>query len=228
MYMDPQSKAMHPLARMEDELPPEFTSEEAKAFLLPHYKAPLKVLESWVQRGRLIRLKRGVYTSRRNFEPLRAAGSIAHPSYVSMETALSFYGFIPEQVHTILSVRDGRPFQHRVEDVLFVYHSQSRDLFAAGMTSIELRGHRMLFASKEKALLDALSLRKLTTRKLSAVDVYRFTLESFRLDEEFIMRQLASSKLKELAGLYRNRAPSLFAEAFEARARDCSWETVHE
>ena len=95
------------LEKMEKELPPEFEVENAFPFL-SKYKDPLKALSQLVKSGHLIRLRRGLYAFSSNFDRLSAAGKIYAPSYVSFETALSYYGMIPERVETIMSVTDKR------------------------------------------------------------------------------------------------------------------------
>ena len=53
--------------------------------------------------GDLIQLRRGLYATRRDLDPLVLATSIYGPSYVSFETALWYHGMIPEAVFEIVS-----------------------------------------------------------------------------------------------------------------------------
>jgi len=66
--------------------------------------------------GDLIRVKRGYYvlseSHRANpVHPYALAQSLVVGSYISMETALAFHGWIPEAVYTTVSVTPGRKSQ---------------------------------------------------------------------------------------------------------------------
>ena len=59
--------------------------------------------------GDIIRLKKGLYvasplTSRLKLSPFLLANHIYGPSYVSMQTALRYYGLIPEAVYSVQSM----------------------------------------------------------------------------------------------------------------------------
>ncbi|MEQ9434245.1 MAG: hypothetical protein RJQ02_00340 [Hyphomonas sp.] len=63
--------------------------------------------------GSLTRIRRGLYTLGEPFQkntphPFVVAQALMPESYVSFETALSHYGWIPEAVYTTSSVRPGR------------------------------------------------------------------------------------------------------------------------
>lgn len=203
---------------LRNSLPPEFTLSDAAQLLSPEFKAPEKYLESLVLKHKLIRLKRGLYVLAQDYEPLAAAGAIASPSYVSFETALAFYGLIPERSHSILSVIDGRALEHRVGDLLFLYRSQRRDLFAKGMSSVTLNHRNVLISSPEKALLDTLAEKRLKTAGLLPIDVFRFVCESLRIESDAVVK-MSVAKLKAMAKLYRNRAPLLLVQAIEEQKR---------
>ena len=79
-----------------------FSVEEAKFFLQKRYKAPLKALSAMEKSGEILRLRRGLYAFSEGFNPLAAACKVHGPSYVSFETALAYYGLIPERVHQII------------------------------------------------------------------------------------------------------------------------------
>ena len=62
--------------------------------------------------GDIIRLKKGLYvasprTSRMELSPFLLANHIYGPSYVSMQTALRYYGLIPEAVYSVQSMTTG-------------------------------------------------------------------------------------------------------------------------
>ena len=83
---------------------------------LPH--ATRAAVYAHVQRalksGEVIQLRRGLYhLSTSVFPALVSTEMLANliygPSYVSLESALSYHGWIPEAVHNCTSVTSGRP-----------------------------------------------------------------------------------------------------------------------
>jgi len=207
---------MH-LDDMRQNLPPEFSADEARQWLGTWYRAPLKALVSLEQTGDLVRLKRGVYGFRRGFEPLAAAASIHGSSYVSFETALAYHGMIPERTPTIMSVVDGRPATFDTPMGRFEYYSQARPLFALGMDLVFLNDRSCPMANREKALLDTLARAKLRAHTLEPQQVLAFVLDALRVDKA-AMEKLSVRKLCRLAALYRNWAPRHLAKALRDKA----------
>jgi len=76
------------------------------------YKEPRERINRLSKKGDLIRLKNGFYLiADRIAQGLpyeQIANLLYGPSYVSLEWALSFYGMIPERVHTVTSMCLGR------------------------------------------------------------------------------------------------------------------------
>lgn len=206
---------------LQDSLPPEFTAEEACELLAPHYRAPLKHLGLLQRSGEIIRLKRGLYVFANRFDALATANAIHGPSYISFETALAYYGLIPERVPTVLSVVDGRSASFATPVGLYQYHQQQRSLFALGMSMQRLETRSYLIATREKAVLDTLSRAQLKAAALSPTDVLAFALDSLRIDRE-MLQTLSPAKLSKMAISYRNLAPRKLAAALRANARSNS------
>jgi predicted transcriptional regulator of viral defense system len=113
-------------------------------------------LSRWVSAGRIQQLRRGLYTLAPPYQkvaphPFLVANAMVTGSYVSGQSALAFYGLIPEYVPVILSVATSRPakweggfhFRHIAPHLFFGYQS------------VELpQGQRAFVATPEKALLD--------------------------------------------------------------------------
>ncbi len=193
-------------------LPPIFEVSEAKALLSPHYRAPLKILAALEEDHAVIRLKRGTYAFLDGFDPLAATSLLHGPSYVSFETALGHYGMVPERVHQILAVVDGRSATFNTPVAQYVYRSQHRELFALGM-NLEVRTHDTLaIANREKALLDTLSSAKLQAAVSSPRQILEYVIDGLRVDEDALAR-LSLKKIDTMATLYRNHAPMRLAEA---------------
>lgn len=83
------------------------------------------------------------------------ANHIYEPSYISLETALRYYNFIPEIVPNItsISIRKTQYFNGKVAN--FYYRSISAEMFW-WYTIIQHRNHSIFIAEPEKAILDYL------------------------------------------------------------------------
>ena len=118
-------------------------------------------LSLWVKKGYLIRLKNGLYAFRREMEKVRGeevAFLLCQPSYLSLESALAWYGFIPEIVHvfTRVTARTTRSFENACGR--FIYRHVKAELFW-GYVEKKTEDHApFLLAEPEKALLDYLYL----------------------------------------------------------------------
>jgi len=115
-------------------------------------------LTRWARRGLLIPLRKGMYVFNahdrsREISELYIANQLYEPSYVSLETALSFYGIIPERVVRItsLSTRKTKTFVNPLGT--FVYRHVQPEAFR-GFVQIELGGVNVFMAEREKAIVD--------------------------------------------------------------------------
>ena len=120
-------------------------------------------LTRWVNSGRIYQLRRGLYSIAPPYQkikphPFLVANRLQRASYVSLQSALAFYGLIPEIVNITVSITAGRP--ERLETPLGIFefrHIKSNLLFGYQMT--DLGGQNALVATPEKALLDLLYLQ---------------------------------------------------------------------
>lgn len=106
------------------------------------------------------------------------ANRIYSPSYISLETALSYYGFIPEAVFAITSVstRKTRSFSTGYGEMIYK-HIHPRYFF--GFNLVEFEGFRFKIASPEKAVLDFLYLNP-GLRSSGDMEELRFNTEEVR------------------------------------------------
>jgi predicted transcriptional regulator of viral defense system len=142
-----------------------------------------------IRSGELIQLRRGLYATRRDINPHCLAASIYGPSYISYETALSYYGLIPDAVFEITSATLNRPKEFENAYGRFRYHTLSRKVYSVGVERITEFEIPFLIASPTKALCDRIALEP---GMRSMVDVKRWA-ELMRLDEsmEFDLEVLA-------------------------------------
>jgi predicted transcriptional regulator of viral defense system len=86
------------------------------------------------------------------------ANHIYGPSYVSMESALRYYGLIPEKVHTIRSMTANRSriFENPVGNFKYITVSDSYYSIGINQQSVENK-YTFLIATPEKALCDMIT-----------------------------------------------------------------------
>ena len=122
------------------------------------YANPLDKIKRDCDAGLLIRLNRGLYEDNPHAEPMFLAAPLLSPSYVSFETALSYYGLIPERVVSITSaslmVRKNKNFVNHFGR--YTYTDIPSEAFSLGTTHIVNGGYIARIATKEKALCDSL------------------------------------------------------------------------
>lgn len=146
--------------------------------LYPELKSAEKKVTWLEKQGYIIRLKRGFYVvnpehSRKALSSELIANHLYSPSYVSMSTALRYYGFIPEAVyvHQSMTVKHSRSFQTPIG--YYDYKYMSREAFSVGVRSVHKGDYAFLIASPEKALCDLIAnSSKVNLRYLKDVEVY--------------------------------------------------------
>ncbi len=201
------------LAQVRHLLPPVFNIAEIARFF-PEKAAPRKYCERLVEAGVLIRLKKGVYAFT-EVDALVVANYLAPCSYVSYETALSYYGMIPEFTPLIMSVSSVS--RHRVFSTTissYEYFHQSSELYAAGMDRVMLSEQLpLLIATPEKALCDTLDRRGERYHNKD-VGFIAGVLESLRLDND-TLAGLDRLHIAELADLYTSLGATLLLQYLE-------------
>lgn len=107
--------------------------------------------------GELISLRRGLYASRRDFDPRCLAGPIYGPSYVSFETALEWHGMIPEGVAEIISATPKRTAAFENDFGRFRYLTIPMAVYPVGILRVTESDMPFLIASPTKALVDRIA-----------------------------------------------------------------------
>jgi hypothetical protein len=165
-----------------------------------------------VSEGYVIKIQKGFYTFQKTCDRFLIANKIYAPSYISFETALSFYGLIPERVETTYSVTQNRPCKHETSQGYYVYRSQNISLYSMGMSMEKIGNYSVLIANKEKALLDSISQHDLKAKDYTAQDLLAYVVNSMRIDLEDL-KSMSLKKINKLAYSYRNHAPRQLYEA---------------
>ena len=131
----------------------------------------------------VVRVHRGLYCLagkylRQKADPLVLAQRIHGPSYISLETALSYHGGIPEAVYAITSVSLDRSRQFDTPLGHFSFTRVPQRTFYVEVARIEKEaGGSFLLASPLKALADYVHVHKQNWTSARAV------VESLRVEE---------------------------------------------
>ena len=146
---------------------------------------------AWLEKqGYVIRLKRGLYVvspkySGKMLSTELIANHLYAPSYISMSTALRYYGLIPEAVYVnqSMTIKHSRHFQTPIGN--YDYKYISREAFPVGLRSLQKGDYAFLIASPEKALCDLIAnSSKVYLRYMK--DVENYLEHDIRMDmEEF-------------------------------------------
>lgn len=175
----------------------------------------------WLEKhDEIIRLKRGLYVvnpeiTGKALSTELMANHIYAPSYVSMSTALRYYGLIPEAVYETqsMTVKHARNFDTSYGR--FSYLFISRESFHIGVRSVNNGDFAFMIASPEKALCDliantsGLNLRYIKEAKRYLEEDIRFDMDGFKkLDpsvfEEYSTVGKKSDSIKTIIKLLRN------------------------
>lgn len=162
--------------------------------LLQDYKRPFDKIAELTRQGYLIQVKRGLFIPGPKSlvaapENLLLANHIWGPSYVSSDTALSYWGLIPERVYETLSMTTTIAKAYQTPVGRFRYIRLPLPYYSFGIQRVELASRQLtLIADKEKALCDKI------------VSTHRFVLRSVKQARAYLSDDLRITKesLREL------------------------------
>lgn len=152
------------------------------------------------KKGVILSIKKGLYIVGPDLnvdqkpEPFLLANHILGPSYVSVETALSYHGLIPERIYEIASMTTQAPRKFNTPLGTFTYTRLPLPYYAFGIRSEKLADDQYaMVASPKKALFDKI----ITTSGLlfrSRKSAKEFLHENMRMDED-ALRQLNTKEM---------------------------------
>ncbi len=169
--------------------------------LLQDYRRPYDKINELVKQNILTQVKRGVFipgpqSSIQGPEKLLLANHLWGPSYVSSDSALSYWGLIPERVYETLSMTTNLAKTYKTPAGRFRYIRLPLPYYSFGIQSVELASRQMaLIAGKEKSLCDKI----VTTSglKLRSVKQTReYLTEDLRISKENL-REINSSLISD-------------------------------
>ena len=178
-----------------------------------NYSDPFNKISSEVRKNNIIKLKRGLYETDKNSDPFTIANILLSPSYISFETALAFYGMIPERVYAIKSAsfKKNKKKEYKNYFGLFLYQDINPNAYPYDIDDIEIDGVKVLIASKEKALLDLLSVLSPRNNKKELLELL---FDDLRIDE-VVFNELDVNKMIELCSLYSSKTLNILKRYLE-------------
>ena len=158
-------------------------TKETVASLYPNLSGANQKVAALEHSGKLLRLKRGLYVvnpawSGKRVSSYLVANHLYSPSYISMHSALRWYGLIPERV---------------------------RDYFAIGLRQEESDGSNFIVASPEKALCDlicytpGINLRYIKEAQAFLEEYMRIDLDDIKDFNTDIIKQCAATGKKTMS-----------------------------
>ncbi len=165
--------------------------------------------------GELLRARRGLYLLSNDYRsspvhPFALAQNMVPGSYVSAESALSFHGWIPEAVHSVLSITSSGRSVTYLNDTLGKFEFQRMTVkpgyFLQAVERHELQGQIALIANPVRALMDLVYLRKLPWQGLD------YLLDGLRIDEQAI-GSVPLTQVNQLLDVYKGSRELRFIES---------------
>ena len=156
---------------------------------LSHYGRPNDKISEMLKSGELLALRRGLYVPGPEIDlptpdVFVIANHLRGPSYISLESALSYWGLIPERVYEISSVTIKTSKVFATPLGRFSFQHLDTPYYSFGLQSVRLTEFQTaMIASREKALCDKIILTS-GVQLRSVQQALDFLLEDLRIDEE--------------------------------------------
>ena len=158
-------------------------------------------LTRWVKQNLLVKLRNSWYSfpdylktpNIQNF----VSNKIYSPSYVSLHSALAFYGIIPEAIVQTTAVSSLKKANFENVFGSFSYQQILPELMFGYEQKSFLNKQSLLFATPEKAILDLLYLYPQYNNKQE--------ISELRFDEEFMQEDLNTERLNEFTEKFQSK-----------------------
>jgi predicted transcriptional regulator of viral defense system len=170
-------------------------------------------LSRWTQAGKIYQLRRGHYCLAPPFQkvnphPFLVANRMLPASYVSLQSALAYFGMIPEYVPVTTSVTTRRPYHWETPLGIFTFRHIQVDFFIGYRLEDIGEGQQAFIASPEKALLDLIYLEsggdtldyltELRLGNLNQLDWQILKNQAGRIEKPKLLRAIAA--IQKVAG----------------------------
>ncbi|MCK4540700.1 MAG: type IV toxin-antitoxin system AbiEi family antitoxin domain-containing protein [Spirochaetales bacterium] len=157
-----------------------------------------------IAKEEIIRIRRGLYCLpkkylKKHINLYAVAENIYGPSYISLESALSWHGWIPEAVYTITSISFNKSKFFKTPLGNFSYNHVPQNIFYESVERhIDENGYIFFMATPLKALVDYIYINKLDWENIEPL------LESLRIEKEEF-NNLQCDDFDLLAANYNNK-----------------------
>jgi len=137
-----------------------FTSQEVATLFPQSEDKRYGLVKRAIAGGQILHLRRGLYCLAPKYQKKKInlyglAQHIYGPSYVSLESALSWHGWIPEAVYTLTNASSGKSKEFQTPLGAFSYRRIPQNVFYAGVDRlVDDAGDVFLMAAPLKALAD--------------------------------------------------------------------------
>ena len=181
-----------------------FTSQEAATLFPDSEDRRYGLVKRAIAGGEILHIRRGLYCLAPKYQKKKLnlyalAEHLYGPSYVSLESALSWHGWIPEAVYTLTSASLGKSKEFKTPLGAFSYNRVPQNVFYAGVERLtDEAGDAFLMAQPIKALADYVYVHKKDWAGLTPA------AEDLRIEpDEF--ESVAVAEIDELIGNYISR-----------------------
>lgn len=161
------------------------------AEMLPEYNRLNDKISELIKNRELLSIRRGLYvpgpeTNLPVPNTFLVANHLRGPSYISLESALSYWNMIPERVYEISSVTLKTSKKYNTPLGRFSFLHLAAPYYSFGVESVKLSARQTaLIASREKAICDKIILTSGVLLR-SIRQTQDFLLEDMRMDAEML------------------------------------------
>jgi len=189
----------------------QFTSQDLAALFPGSEDRRYGLVKRAIASGEIIHVRRGLYCLASKYQKKSLnLHALAHyvygPSYVSLESALSWHGWIPEAVHAVTSASFKKSKEFRTPLGTFSYDRVPQEVFYAEVERLtDASGNVLLMATPLKALTDYVYVRGKDWTGIEPA------VSSLRIEPEEL-EQITRSTLETLSDNYSHRRVKRFLE----------------
>jgi hypothetical protein len=160
------------IAAILDRVPGNHLTFQEMAVMFPQSRNALySLIKRALAQGDLIQIRRGLYCihpryRKKTLNTLALSPIIYGPSYISLETALSLHGLIPEAVRQITAVSLKKSSRFETALGHYIYSPVPQKILFEGVERISDESGTYFLATPFKAILDTLYIRDKKWRSL--------------------------------------------------------------
>ena len=158
-------------------------------------------LTRWTKQNLLVKLRNSWYSFPDYFKTCSfqyfVSNKIYTPSYISLHSALAFYGIIPEAIVRTTAVSSLKKANFENAFGSFLYQQILPELMFGYEQKTFLNNRNLIFATPEKAILDLLYLYPQYNNEQEIIEL--------RFDEEFMQENLNIKRLNEFTERFHSK-----------------------